>query len=65
MTLFLNGNPHRTTATTITDLLAELTLPAETLLIEINGEPLHRSEWAKTPVAENDRLEFLQIAAGG
>lgn len=64
-TLTVNGEPHQSAATTVTDLVAELPLPAETLLVEHNGLALHRSEWPKTPLQSGDRIELLRVAAGG
>ncbi|MGC1479157.1 MAG: sulfur carrier protein ThiS [Chthoniobacterales bacterium] len=65
MTLLLNGEDHATSAHTIADLIAELSLPAETLLIEHNSRALLRSDWPTTSLADSDRIEFLQVAAGG
>jgi sulfur carrier protein len=47
------------------DLVAALGLEPSTVLIEHNGLALHRSEWASTSLAEGDRIEILQVAAGG
>jgi thiamine biosynthesis protein ThiS len=35
------------------------------ILIEHNGAALRRSEWPSTSVSDHDRLEILQVAAGG
>jgi thiamine biosynthesis protein ThiS len=34
-------------------------------LVEHNGLALHRSEWPSARLAEGDRIEILQVAAGG
>lgn len=65
MTLFVNGEPRETAAQTVTDFVRELGIPAGMLLVEHNGTALHRSEWADTNLAANDRLEILKVAAGG
>ncbi len=65
MTVHLNGQPHQTSATTITALANELPHPPETLLIEHNGQALHRTEWPTMAITEGDRIELLKIAAGG
>jgi sulfur carrier protein len=65
MNLFLNGQRHEIEATTVTDLVEQLELVPETVLIEHNGTALLRSEWERTPLADQDRLEVLRVAAGG
>ena len=52
-------------AGTVTDLVNELGLAPEAVLVEHNGTALLRSEWAQTPLADDDRLEVLRVAAGG
>ncbi len=64
--LFLNGEPRSgVRAGTVADLVLELDLPGPALLIERNGNALHRGEWSATPLQEGDRLEFVRIVAGG
>ena len=66
ITLFLNGQPRPGIhAGTVAELVAELDLPGPVLLIECNGNALHRSEWGSVSLAEGDRLEFVRIVAGG
>lgn len=65
MTIRVNGEPRETTAATVAAFVRELESPAETLLVEHNGIALHRSEWATSSLAPNDRLEILKVAAGG
>ena len=65
MTVTLNGKPHPTAARTIANLVAELGLPAPTILVEHNAEALRREEWSARELAEGDRIEVLRIAAGG
>ena len=35
------------------------------ILLEHNGQATRRADWPKIPVAGNDRIEILQVAAGG
>lgn len=65
ISIFLNGAPRDVTATTVTLLVAELSQPPETLLVEHNGLALHRSEWPSTMLGDGDRIEILRVAAGG
>ncbi len=61
----LNGKPHQTSASTIAELAKELSQAPQTLLIEHNQIALHRSEWAGASLSDNDRVEILQVSAGG
>jgi sulfur carrier protein len=66
MNLFINGEPRElANAKTIPDLVAALSLQPSMVLVEHNGLALHRSEWPAALLAEGDRIEILQVAAGG
>lgn len=66
MKLHINGEPRDfVELKTLTDLVAALGLEPSMILIEHNGQATRRTDWQKTPLAENDRIEILQVAAGG
>ena len=66
MKIVLNGEPHEIArALDIAALIAELGLPAPTLLVEHNGLALRRDEWPQRPLAAGDRVEIVRIVAGG
>jgi sulfur carrier protein len=68
MTLHINGAPRTfepTALAGVPDLVIRLGLEPSMILIEHNGCALRRSEWDTTPLAEGDRIEILQVAAGG
>lgn len=65
MTIQLNGAMKEVSSSTVTALVAELGLHAETLLIEYDGKALLRSEWASAVIRDGSRIELLRIAAGG
>ncbi|HEY8899678.1 MAG TPA: sulfur carrier protein ThiS [Chthoniobacterales bacterium] len=66
MVVHVNGEPRELARSgTVAEMVAELELPAPTLLIEHNGTALHRSEWPATLLAEGDRIELLRVVAGG
>lgn len=46
-------------------LLAALSLPAEWVLVELNGEPVPRERYATTTLSPGDRLELATPMAGG
>ena len=49
----------------LADLVAALGLEPRMILIEHNGHATRRADWGGIPVADNDRVEILQVAAGG
>lgn len=66
MKLNINGEPREIPeAKTIPDLVETLGLEPSMVLVEHNGLALHRSEWPSTGLAEDDRVEILEVAAGG
>ena len=66
MKIFVNGEcAECEPGLTIEDLVRRYRLSAETTLVEHNGLALRRREWSERSLGENDRLEFLRVAAGG
>lgn len=66
MKILINGETHQfEESKTITGLVADLALEPKMILIEHNGTALHRSEWSTCILSEGDRIEILQVAAGG
>jgi len=64
--LHINGQPRELPPLeNIAALVDHLAIPAAALLIEHNGLALRRGEWPATPLRDGDRIECLQIAAGG
>ena len=63
--LLINGEPKEVVATSMEVLLAELSLPASLILVEYNGKALLRSEWPSVALSEGDRIELMQVSAGG
>jgi thiamine biosynthesis protein ThiS len=64
--IFINGESQSLpTVHTISDVVSALSLVPSMILIEHNGNALRRSDWPTTLVTHNDRLEILQVAAGG
>ena len=66
MKIAVNGESVDTGgAKTIAELVERYQLPPQSILVEHNGVALHRHEWAKRPLAEDDRIEFIRVVAGG
>ncbi len=66
MRIFVNGERVDCgDARTIAELIQRHRLPPATTLVECNGTALHQRDWPAWALQENDRLEILQVAAGG
>jgi len=66
MKIQINGDPRDfVDVKTLADLVAALGLEPRMILLEQNGQATRRADWSKIPVADNDRIEILQVAAGG
>ena len=66
MKILINGETRQfEESKTITGLVVDLALEPKMVLIEHNGTALHRSEWITCLLSEGDRIEILQVAAGG
>jgi thiamine biosynthesis protein ThiS len=66
MTITLNGESRCVDEVpTIAALVHELNLLPAILLIEHNGQALHREEWKSRAVREGDKIEFIRVVAGG
>ncbi|KPP86991.1 sulfur carrier protein ThiS [Erythrobacter sp. HL-111] len=61
----LNGDPRRTPAATIADLVRELGLVPEKVAVERNGEIVPRSTLGEAVLVEGDSLEIVHFVGGG
>ena len=61
----INGELRDVEAANVTALMAELEFDPRTVLVEHKGRALHRSEWAQSNLADDDRIEILRVVAGG
>jgi thiamine biosynthesis protein ThiS len=51
--------------TTLEQFLEQAGLPAERIVVEHNGEPRRRQEFAKVVLRAGDTLEIAQMVGGG
>lgn len=66
MTVFLNGERVECgAARTIAELITQQLVSPATALVERNGTALRRRDWPNELLEEGDRIEILQLAAGG
>jgi len=63
--IILNGEPRRTEAATIADLVRELELAPEKVAVERNGEIIPRSTLGEAPLGDGDTLEIVHFVGGG
>ena len=66
MKIYLNGAAGDCeTGATVAELIDRHGLSPETTLVEHNGVALNRREWPFEKLQDGDRIEILQVAAGG
>lgn len=65
ISLTVNGEPRRTSASTIAELVRELDLDPAKVAVERNGVIAPRSELARQPVTEGDVFEIVHFVGGG
>lgn len=66
MRVTANGDPvDLVEGASVSDLLGHLGLGGKWVLVERNGEPVHRADLDATLLAEGDRLELVRAVAGG
>jgi sulfur carrier protein len=66
MNLVVNGKEMNfTQPPTGATLLAELQITPATVVTELNGEVIPRSEFLELPLADGDVLELVTVVGGG
>lgn len=49
----------------VADLLAQRAVAVENVVVELNGEIIHRAEFAQTQLKDNDKVELISFVGGG
>ena len=65
LNLTVNGEPRRSSAATIAELVGELGLKPEKVAVERNGVIVPRSTLGEAALAEGDVLEIVHFVGGG
>ncbi|HYZ72273.1 MAG TPA: sulfur carrier protein ThiS [Chthoniobacterales bacterium] len=66
MTARINGEARIVPdGSTIADLLESFGLPVKTVLVERNGEPVARDAFGRQTIQDEDRIEIINMVAGG
>ena len=50
---------------TLAQLVSQLDLPAVRVAVELNRTVVRRSDWEKTKLSEDDRIEIVHFVGGG
>ena len=66
MNVTINGKKEQVQdGISVADLLSARKIRVEMVSVEINDAILHRDQFAKTPLKEGDRVEFIYYMGGG
>ena len=65
MKLIINGNEKDLECEKISDLLNSLNLEKNVVAVELNSNIVHRQEFEKTGLKDNDVLEIVTVVGGG
>jgi sulfur carrier protein len=64
--IFVNGHTRQVAATmSLGELAQTCGLDERRLLVELNLQTLPRDEWPARMLQHGDRVEFIQVVAGG
>ena len=65
MKIIINNKETETKANSLSELAAELNLPAKGVAVAIANKMVSRTEWEQTPLAEGDSIVIIKAACGG
>jgi len=64
--VYLNGESKAIAdGLTLAELVAQLDLPAVRVAVELNRTVVRRSNWEKTKLSDDDRIEIVHFVGGG
>ncbi|MDO4163654.1 MAG: sulfur carrier protein ThiS [Bacteroides sp.] len=65
MKLSVNSQEVETQATTLSQLIEELSLPVQGIAVAVDNQLVPRTEWADTPLSEGIAIVIIKAACGG
>ncbi|HTF57356.1 MAG TPA: sulfur carrier protein ThiS [Planctomycetota bacterium] len=66
MNVVVNGDGRRLDpGTTVSALLRDLELEAKPVAVEVNGQAVPKNAYARSELAEGDRVEIVTLVGGG
>ncbi len=65
MKLTINGEAKNLNCDKVSDLLNALNLEKDIVAVELNKNIVHRENFEKTKLKDNDKLEIVKAVGGG
>lgn len=65
MKILVNNKQIDTTAQHLSDLAAEIQLPATGVAVAVNNKMVPRQQWNDTPLCEGANIVIIKAACGG
>ena len=65
MNIFLNGKQQQTSATTLAELVASLSLPAAGVAAAVESKVVKSTEWETRPRGEGMHVTVVRAVCGG
>lgn len=65
MKVFINNKETETSATTLAELAAEMSLPEKGVAMAVNNNMAPRATWADTALVENSNILIIKAFCGG
>lgn len=65
ISITLNGEPTTTSASTLAELLASITMPSKRYAVEHNGQLCPKSQLSSQALGHGDRVEVVGAVGGG
>ena len=66
MRIQVNGEPREVAETySLSQLVADLSLKAEQIAIELNNTVVRRASWGETLLRADDKIEIVHFVGGG
>ncbi len=65
MNIKVNDKPVSTAATTVAQLVDEMSLPTSGVAVAIDNKMVQRIDWETTPLSEGDNVIIIKASCGG
>ena len=65
MELIINGKKKSINCVTVSDLLDNLRLEKDMVAVELNKNIVHRENFDRARLRDNDKLEIVNVVGGG
>ena len=65
MEVKINNQPKATNASSLQELVSELSLPGQGVAVAVNNEMIPKDDWAAHQIKDGDDILIIQAACGG